>query len=395
MISIATLTVSQLNFQIRTFLEQEIGAICVIGELSNFKKHSSGHMYFILKDDTAQIRCVYFRNYHNPQNQQFSDGQQVIAIGLVSLYESRGDYQLIVQELNNYGTGELSRQFELLKKKLENQGLFAANRKRHLPKYPSCIGVITSATGAALQDILTTLARRYPIAEVVIYASDVQGKQAVPQLISAISRANNDMRSTVIILARGGGSIEDLWAFNSEQLALTIYNSKIPIITGIGHKTDSTIADFVADMSAATPTAAAEMASPNKIELYALLSSYIIRLKLAINRIVLHINTRIAYLITKIATPAAVINRYWQRLDFLQQQLQYNIARKIMATKQDLAALTITLQAINPLATLERGYAIASHNGKILYNDTQVTNGDTIDIQLASGSLYCNVLTKR
>ncbi|WED43883.1 exodeoxyribonuclease VII large subunit [Legionella cardiaca] len=434
-----TLSVSQLNRQIRSFLENEIGELLVLGELSNLSKPSSGHFYFTLKDHLAQLRCVYFRNHHDANSKHFKDGQQVLAKGKLSLYEARGDYQLIVHSLSDAGLGELYRQFEELKAKLQSLGLFAAERKKNIPRFSSVIGIVTSASGAALHDILTTLARRYPLASVKIYASEVQGKDAAQQLIKAIKKANQDNLADVLILARGGGSIEDLWAFNNEQLALAISKSTIPIVTGIGHETDFTIADFVADLRAATPTAAAEAVTPNQIELLASLQTLKQRAISSIGRLTQHKQLLLSNRMGKILSPQQLIAKYWQTIDFLERQLyqamhsllnqqknrlhllltklhannprtllqqsqnrvlsleQYLthlITAKLNRLKQTFMTRLATLHAVSPLATLERGYAIATFNEKVIFNVQQVNRGDMINIRLAQGHLNCEIINK-
>ncbi|WP_028374055.1 exodeoxyribonuclease VII large subunit [Legionella lansingensis] len=430
------LSISQLNRQIRLWLENEIGEVTVVGELSNLTKPNSGHFYFTLKDPGAQLRCVYFRNHHSLNSKHFKDGQQVLATGRLSVYEARGDYQLIVYSLTEAGLGELYRQFEELKAKLQVQGLFDSNRKKIIPRFPSVIGVITSPTGAALHDILTTLARRYPLARVKIYTSEVQGKDAAQQLIKALSKANEDKDAEVLILARGGGSIEDLWAFNNEQLALAISQSSIPIVSGIGHETDFTIADFVADLRAATPTAAAEAVTPNRIDLAASLKDLEQRALSSITRYTQHKQLLLSNRIAKILSPQQLIARHWQTLDFLErqlyqcmqsllyqkkntlhlfitklqgknpkallqhseikirgieQQLIQHIKNKLSELKQTFTTRLATLHAVSPLATLERGYAIATINNNIIFSSTQVEKGNIINVRLAQGRLDCEV----
>ncbi|KTD07106.1 exodeoxyribonuclease VII large subunit [Legionella jamestowniensis] len=431
------LTVSQLNRQIRFWLENDVGEVAVLGELSNLSKPNSGHFYFTLKDASAQLRCVYFRNYHSLESRHFKDGQQVLAQGKLSLYEARGDYQLIVHSLSDAGLGELYRQFEALKAKLQSQGLFDAGRKKEVPRFPSIIGVITSSTGAALQDILTTLARRYPLATVKVYASEVQGKEASKQLIRAIDKANHDNQVDVLILARGGGSIEDLWAFNNEQLALAISNSQIPIVTGIGHETDFTIADFVADLRAATPTAAAEAVTPNQLELITALQLLERRAISLMGQFTQHKQLLLSSKMAKILSPQQLIAKHWQAIDFLERQLYQSMQHLLKKNKNKLALLfaklqinspqvvlrqlqnqlfsleqqltnlmrarlaglkqifsakLATLHAVSPLATLDRGYAIATVDKKIIYDSSQVNPGDLIDVRLAHGSLNCEII---
>lgn len=435
--SITILTVTQLNRHVRAYLEHEMGEVCVAGEISNLSKPASGHFYFTLKDAAAQVRCVYFRNRHTSAlGQAVQNGQQVVARGKLSLYEARGDYQLIVEQLDEAGQGDLYRQFELLKSKLAALGLFDVGRKKTLPRIPDCVGVITSATGAALHDILTTLGRRFPLIPVIVYPSDVQGKQAAPQLISALKRANDDKRCDVLILARGGGSIEDLWAFNDEHLALAISNSSIPIVSGIGHETDFTIADFVADLRAATPTAAAESVVPDCLDLLARIQIIQQSLSSAISRFIKHQQLLLRHEVEKIASPGRLINTHWQTLDYLDTHL-HRVQRQLLAkqqyrlrmamirldakhlrgfllqaqahverlkkrlthtmdlkftqSKQHFMQQLATLNAVSPLATLDRGYAIATYHQSVLIDSQQVSAGDCIQVRLAKGELMCEV----
>ena len=434
------LTVTQLNRHVRSWLEHEMGMVNVEGELSNLTKPASGHYYFTLKDPGAQIRCVYFRNRQNDVDAKtLQNGQQVILKGILSLYEARGDYQLIVEELSNSGEGDLYRQFELLKIKLGALGLFENARKRPIPAFPLCIGVITSSSGAALHDIQTTLARRYPIASVVVYSSDVQGKQAAPQLIKAIELANSQHRCDVIILAGGGGSIEDLWAFNDELLAHTIAKSVIPIVSGVGHETDFTIADFVADHRAATPTAAAEAVTPNRVDLLNSLDTINRQLFNAMRRYISHQQLLLRHEIQKITSPKQLISSHWQSLDYLRNHLDHAMSQGMTRRREPLFTLITklqkqnptlklgeaklrlqqlehtlfqlmntnihllkqrvniqlaTLQAVSPLATLDRGYAIATFKGNVIHDSQDVGLGDLINIRLKKGRLTSQI-TKR
>lgn len=431
------LTVAQLNRQIRHVLEEDIGEVNVEGEVSTLSKPSSGHTYFTLKDSSAQLRCVFFKNRRTALSDTvLQSGQHIIAKGQLSLYEARGDYQLIVERIESAGLGDLHRQFELLKKKLAALGLFDARRKKALPAYPRVIGVVTSSSGAAYRDILSTLARRYPIAEVVIYPSDVQGRQAPQQLIMALQRANQEGRADVLILARGGGSIEDLWGFNDEGLAYAIAESLIPIVSGVGHETDFTIADFVADFRAATPTAAAEAVSPNQVELLLRITTLETRLLNATRRLVQHQHLLLQHALQKINSPKQLIRSYWQTLDYLKENLLGAAAQRLSQNNQLLQRLTnrllaisperrilqdhqriqilvnqmtnhiqsdyqkhrlrldthmATLHAVSPLATLSRGYAIASYNDEVLLQSRHVPNGATIKVTLAEGGLICKV----
>lgn len=434
------LTVSELNRQIRSWLEHEVGHVRVEGELSNLSKPSSGHFYFTLKDASAQIRCVFFRNRHAGSDFiRLQNGQQVLIFGNLSLYEARGDYQLIVEQIQDAGEGDLFRQFEALKTKLAALGLFDASRKKPIPPFPTNIGIITSASGAALRDILSTLARRYPIANIIIYACEVQGKTAAQQLIQAIQHANHEKRSDVLILARGGGSIEDLWSFNDEQLAYAIGHSALPIVSGVGHETDFTIADFVADLRAATPTAAAEAVTPDRLDLITYLKTIEERLSASVSRMMQHYQLKLKHETNKLSSPKQLIGIYWQNLDHLSLHLQHLldqiiskkrhellrikhhletknpivelhqtllsvrnlenklfqiIIMKLNQSKQQLTALFSTLHAVSPLATLDRGYAIVTCHQKILLDTEHIQQGDVINIRLAKGCLQATVIEK-
>ena len=433
----AILTVSQLNRQVKSYLENELGTIHVEGELSNLSKPVSGHFYFTLKDTHAQIRCVYFKNRHTSAlAYKLCDGQHIVASGRLSLYEARGDYQLIVEQITEAGLGALYQRFEELKNKLAAEGLFDSIKKRPIPVMPRAIGVITSTTGAAIRDILSTLARRFPLADVLIYPSEVQGSSAAQQLIKALKRANSENRCDVLLLARGGGSIEDLWAFNNEQLARDIANSTIPIVSGVGHETDFTIADFVADYRAETPTAAATAVTPDCNELLKLLNHSISRMHEAMYRFLQKYQIKLQHLIEKISSPQKAIASYWQSTDYLERQLiasmdyiikqknhqlhlcinhlnaqnpktqikqtqillqkistqlTHHMQNKINQLKYQLRTQLSTLHAVSPLATLDRGYAIATKNSMVLFSSQQVTIGETINVRLAQGNLTCEV----
>lgn len=440
-IQIPILTVSQLNRQVKSYLENELGMVHVEGEISNLSKPASGHFYFTLKDSAAQIRCVFFKNRHSGSVAgKLGDGQHIVASGKLSLYEARGDYQLIVEQITEAGLGALYQRFEELKNKLAAEGLFYSGNKKPLPSMPQTIGVITSTTGAAIRDILSTLARRFPLAQIFIYPSEVQGAGAAQQLINALQRANTDKRCEVLILARGGGSIEDLWAFNDEQLARQIARSSIPIVSGVGHETDFTIADFVADYRAETPTAAATAVTPDCLELLKLLNHALLRLHEAMQRHMQKSHIKLQHLMDKISSPQKAIASHWQTTDFLERQLIANIMliikhkkhqlhlcshqlnaqnpkihiqqtrillqqistqlmqqmqNKVNHLNYQLRAQLATLHAVSPLATLDRGYAIATQRNKVLFSSEQVHLGDIIEVRLAQGELTCEVTQTR
>ncbi len=387
-------SISELNRYVKTWLEQGIGDVLVQGEISNLTKPSSGHWYFTLKDQHAQVRCVFFRQKHLRAHHGMENGQQVIAQGRLSLYEARGDYQLIVETLSEAGLGDLHQQFEQLKQKLFAAGLFDAARKQSLPRFPQRIGVITSPSGAAIRDILTTLSRRYPLAAVRIYPSDVQGKLAAPQLIAAIAQANQDQGCEVLILARGGGSLEDLWAFNDEALAHAIAGSRIPIVTGIGHEIDVTIADLVADLRAPTPTAAAEMVAPIQDELFASIRALEGRMLYAVRRMLQQQTLRCQHQWQRLISPRHMIATYWQTLDHREYQLRHRMSQIMQTQGQALQGLSGRLNTVSPLATLARGYAVVTCDQKLIYSVDNVDLGAQVIIRLTDGSLSCELRAK-
>jgi exodeoxyribonuclease VII large subunit len=387
------LTVSQLNRRVRHWLEHEIGPICVQGEVSNLSKPASGHCYFSLKDASAQLRCVFFKNRHRANsNVLLEHGKQLVLRGTLSVYEARGDYQLIVESLEAAGLGDLAQQFEALKAKLLAKGLFDASQKKTWPTYPNTIGLITSPTGAAIRDMLSTLERRFPLANILIYPSEVQGAQAAPQLIQAIEHANRDPRCDVLLLARGGGSLEDLWAFNDENLAYAIADSKLPIISGVGHETDTTIADFVADHRAATPTAAAEAATPSQEHLKEHCLRLNQRLALAITRLIKQQTERLKHISERLRSPEHALQSHAQTLDYLTRQLHGVMQTRLTEKKYALKQHAYALHALSPLATLQRGYAVASTHGNVIRNPKDAPIGTSLALQLAEGTLTCEVI---
>lgn len=387
-------SVSELNRQVKACLEQGLGMVSVQGEISNLTKPSSGHWYFSLKDPHAQVRCVFFRHKHLRMHAQIENGAQVLVRGCLSLYEARGDYQLIIDTLNEAGLGDLHQQFEQLKQKLFAAGLFDARRKKSIPRFPRHIGVITSPTGAAIRDIMITLKRRYPLAGVHVYPSDVQGKAAAPQLAAAVQLANQAAMCEVLILARGGGSLEDLWAFNDEALAYVIAESRIPIVTGIGHEIDVTIADLVADLRAATPTAAAEMVTPVQDEIWMSIQALILRMQQAMQQILQQQYVRYTHQRQRLASPRQMIATYWQTLDHREYQLQQIIVHMLQIRRHTLHNIQGRLHAVSPLATLERGYAVVTYSGKLLTSAQHIPVGAQFNVRLAQGQLRCQLLSK-
>ena len=434
------ITVTQLNRETSQVLAEHFLSVLVEGELSNLSAPASGHLYFSLKDANAQVRCAMFRTQQRRLGFKPENGKQVIVKAQVSLYEPRGDYQLIVEHIEEAGDGALRRAFDALKQKLSDQGLFDAAHKQSLPILPAAIGVITSPTGAAIRDILTVLQRRFAAIPVIVYPVAVQGDNAKHEIARAIATANSLKQCDVIILGRGGGSLEDLWAFNEELVAKAIYDSVIPIISAVGHETDFTIADFVADLRAATPSAAAEHASPDQqqwlsrfIQLEARLqqqwqrklnqkqqnldwlnqrlqqqhpgqqlarntrrlAELETRLKLSMNTSLRH---KVANVEAKTAqlwqyNPAVIINSHKQQQNYLRRRLLSATAQKLEQFKQRLLNASQTLHAVSPLATLNRGYAmvIEPATGAIIRSTKQLKVGDNDQTRLGQGRFISQI----
>lgn len=434
------ITVTQLNRQTSQLLAEHFLSVLVEGELSNTMQPSSGHIYFTLKDANAQVRCAMFRTQQRRLTFKPENGKQVIVKAQVSLYEPRGDYQLIVEHMEEAGDGALRRAFDALKLKLFEQGLFDVVHKKSLPTLPRAIGVITSPSGAAVRDILTVLQRRFAAIPVIIYPVAVQGDNAKYEIAKAIATANRHKQCDVIILGRGGGSLEDLWAFNEELVARAVYDSEIPIISAVGHETDFTIADFVADLRAATPSAAAEHASPDQqqwlsrfMHLESRLQQQLQRKlnqkqqsldwfsqrlqqqhpgqKLARNvrrmdeleaRLKLAIHTKLRHMAGSVEAktaqlwqhnPAITINSHKQRQAYLSQRLIAATVRKLEQLNQRLLSASQTLHAVSPLATLNRGYAMAIEmsSGKIIRSTEQLKLGDMFRTRLAQGQFISQI----
>lgn len=385
-------TVSQLNTQARELLMTSFPRVWVEGELSNVSKPSSGHWYFTLKDGGAQIRCAMFRTKNLGVNFSPKDGQQILVQAQVSLYAPRGDYQLVVSHMEEAGVGKLQREFEKLKTELAKRGWFDEAHKKPLPGLPKKVGVITSPTGAAIRDILSVAKRRFPGIPVHIYPCSVQGEQATAQIVSAIEHANQDNTCDVIILSRGGGSLEDLWCFNEERVAKAIFDSELPIVSGVGHEIDFTIADFVADLRAPTPSAAAETVFPDHSEFQQRFEHKLQRLVLNFKKHLHSWQQHVLHLRKALRHPKERLQDAQQQLDSLEKQLwqqwQHHFERKQLAFK----ALGQRLHLVSPLATLDRGYAIVSnHAGKVVKSISQVTTGENIRIKISDGELSCEV----
>ncbi|MEW5768629.1 MAG: exodeoxyribonuclease VII large subunit [bacterium] len=388
-------TVSEITARIKRSLEENFPCLWVKGEISNLAKPHSGHLYFTLKDERAQLRAVMFKGRQFGLRMVPKDGMKVLAYGGLTVYEPRGDYQLLVEHLEEIGVGALYLAFEELKKRLAKEGLFDEAQKKPLPRFPGRIGVITSPTGAAIRDILNVLRRRFEGLEVFIYPVLVQGEEAPPQIVEAISQMNQWGKVDVIILARGGGSIEDLWAFNDERVARAVYASKIPIISGIGHEIDFTIADLVADLRAPTPSAAAELVVASKDELKNLMASLSRRLKTGINGLIRESEARLSRCLSSpvLTRPYDRINQYQQRLDDLERYLTTFSRHQLDVSQNSLKSLEDRLDTLSPMAALDRGYSITFKlpGQEVVRDPAQVEVGGKIGVRVRYGYLEAEV----
>ena len=432
-------SVSELNSAVSRLLEQEFAWIWVEGEISNLATPASGHIYFTLKDAGAQVRCAMFRGRNRDLSFRPENGSQVVVRCKVSLYEVRGDYQLIVDRMEEAGAGALQRKFEQLKHKLAAEGLFSEDSKQAVPQIPACIGVITSRSGAAIRDVLSVIARRFPSVPVRLFPVTVQGEESAPSICHALELAGQHAACDVLLLVRGGGSLEDLWSFNEESVARAIYDCPIPVVSGVGHEVDVTIADFVADLRAATPTAAAEAVTPDQQAWMQTLDGYQSRLQqLAMDRIA-RSGERLSWLRTRLTqqhpltilqrlgqqiadidkrmritmeykmhatsdriqqlqmqllshSPVVQIRNYRSELERLQQQAQFRIESVLQQQQSRLSNLASTLNAISPLQTLGRGYSITvDADGQTISNAASVSADELIKTRLHKGQLISRI----
>ncbi len=390
------ITISQLNSYIKDKLESDfvLSNIWLKGEISNFKHHSSGHMYFTLKDKTSQLKCVMFRS--RAQNLQFmpTNGMAVISRGYVTVFERDGQYQLYVEEMQPDGVGALYTAFLQLKERLEAEGLFAPEIKKPLPRFPHRVGVVTSPTGAAVRDIITVIQRRYPQTHIIIIPVKVQGDEAPAEIEAAIRTANDFKNLDVLIVGRGGGSIEELWAFNTEKVARSIFESRIPIVSAVGHETDFTIADFVADRRAPTPSAAAELVVPDAGELQKLIDSLSQRTVTAVKSRITTQKEKLARLTESnvLRRPKDEMYKRMMELDYLTRTMRQNIKVQINNMKSNLTLNTSRLDNLSPLATLNRGYAITlDSGGNVIKSASNLKPGDDIELILLDGTVECSV----
>ncbi|MDY0971728.1 exodeoxyribonuclease VII large subunit [Siccibacter turicensis] len=426
-------TVSRLNQTVRLLLEQEMGQVWISGEISNFTQPASGHWYFTLKDDTAQVRCAMFRNSNRRVTFRPQHGQQVLVRANITLYEPRGDYQIIVESMQPAGEGLLQQKYEQLKQRLADEGLFAQHLKQPLPSPARQVGVITSKTGAALHDILHVLQRRDPSLPVVIYPTAVQGDDAPVQIVRAIERANRRNECDVLIVGRGGGSLEDLWSFNDERVARAIFASRIPVVSAVGHETDVTIADFVADLRAPTPSAAAEVVSRNQQELLRQVQAARQRLEMAMDYLLANRTQRHTRLQHRLQQqhpqlrlarqqntlirlrqrmgaaidnqlrrasqreqravqrlnqqhPQGRLHRAQNRFQQLEYRLTQTITTRLSGTRERFGSALTHLEAVSPLATLARGYSVTTApDGAVLKQTRQTKVGEVLTTRLQDG----------
>ena len=393
-------SVSQVNLFIKNLLDEtpQLSGLLVRGELSNYKVYPSGHHYFTLKDSEGAMRCVMFRGAASKLRFRPENGMQVIVSGRVGVYPRDGAYQFYCTSLSADGIGDLYVAFEQLKEKLSREGLFDPAHKRPLPAYPQRIAIVTSGAGAAVHDMIRILRRRYPIAKVLLLPVRVQGAEAPPEIVGAIRYANRWKLADVLITGRGGGSIEDLWAFNDERVARAIYNSEIPVISAVGHEPDVTIADFVADRRASTPSNAAEIAVPDMAELLRALQSAGMRMTQAELNLLGKQNERLDALREKrvLTDPLAFVQDRRMQLDFAQQRLAAAAQSCLGREEQRFARNAAALDAMSPLKVLGRGYAMAqAADGSVLRSARQVQTGDRIEVRLGEGTLGCRVEEKK
>lgn len=407
------ITVTQLNKYIKNLLETDINLsqVSVKGEISNFKLHSSGHCYMTIKDETAQIRAVMFKTYASALKFTPENGMKITATGKISVYERDGQYQMYIFAMQPDGLGDLHVEYEKLKAKLTAEGIFDPAHKKPIPKIPKAIGVVTSPTGAAIRDIINVATRRYPLAEIIVCPVLVQGENSAKQIANAIEYMNREKIADVLIVGRGGGSIEDLWSFNEEVVAYAIYNSEIPIISAVGHETDFTIADFAADLRAPTPSAAAELAVPSVLELKANISTYLNRLLMVTKQTIdlkrsivagFSLKSPIDYInqnrlrtdnamqkISNIVTESVIRSR--NKTDVYSQKIN-NVAENMFSEKSKQLTVNVAkLDALSPLKVMTRGYSVALSKDNILKSVDNVCKGDEIKVKLADGTLDCMV----
>lgn len=396
MIERQALTVTQVNLYIKQVIARDdiLNNVLVKGELSNFKAHSSGHMYMSLKDETGVMRAVMFRSAAAKLNFRPQNGMKVLARGRIGVYERDGQYQLYIEHMEQEGIGDLHVAFEKLKQKLDAEGLFSPKYKKTLPKYPGRIGVVTAPTGAAIRDIMNILSRRFSYSDILLYPVLVQGENSAQSIVEAINYFNDTDSADVLIVGRGGGSIEDLWSFNEEIVARAIFASHIPIVSAVGHEIDFTISDFVADLRAPTPSAAAELVVPSQVELREKFNNVYSRMYTCANRIVERSRMRVKMLSenTVLKNPMVKVEDNRIYLDSLYKNFENAFQGILNEKKQSLALNASKLDALSPLSSLQRGFSVTKDTaGKVVKSVGQISDGDEITVLVSDGSLLADV----
>ena len=396
---IKPITVEELNKYIKTKIDGDefLNNVYVKGEISNFKLHYTGHMYFTLKDEKSLIKCIMFKSYTGYLNFMPKDGMKVCVLGSVSVFERDGVYQIYVKAMKQDGIGSLYEAYEKMKAKLEQEGLFDESHKKKIPMFPKTIGVLTSSTGAVIRDIINVSTRRNPDVRIRLIPVPVQGPGAEKEIVAGIKKMNEEKLADVLIIGRGGGSLEDLWPFNEEVLARAIYESEIPIISAVGHETDFTIADFVADLRAPTPSAAAELAVPNIADIKYTINVYNNRLKTALKRKIQLMQMRYEKCMTRrvFKEPLQKINENYITLDNLVKSLNTSITNKLNKSKMLFSEKASKLDALSPMKTIARGYSITEKDGKIIKKSSDLNIGDNISIKYIDGIVDANVIEKK
>ncbi len=390
------ISVTELNKYIKDKVDKDefLNNVLVKGEISNYKHHYTGHLYFTLKDENSLIKCIMFKGYAANLKFEPKDGMKVTIFGTVSVFERDGVYQIYVKAMQEDGIGNLYKAYEEMKAKLEKEGLFDASHKKRIPLMPKCIGVLTSNTGAVIRDIINVSTRRNPNVYIKLLPVPVQGPGAAEKIVDAIKLMNEKKLADVIIVARGGGSLEDLWPFNEEIVARAIYNSELPIISAVGHETDFTIADFVADLRAPTPSAAAELAVPNIIDIKLKLDGYNNRYKLALKKKVEFMKLRYEKCMNSrvFKEPLQKINEQYILIDMKVKSIQNAISNIYNTKRTNMVKNISKLDALSPLKTLTRGYSIIKNNGKVIKSVNQLQKDDEIDIRLLDGNAKAKVI---
>ncbi len=390
------ISVTDLNYYIKNKIadDEYLNNVLIKGEISNFKHHYTGHMYFTLKDDTSLIKCIMFKSYTTNLKFVPKDGMSVLAFGTVSVFERDGVYQLYCKGMQEEGMGSLYTAYEQLKEKLDKEGLFREEYKQKLPIMPKIIGVLTSNTGSVIKDIINVSTRRNPNVYIRLYPVPVQGEGAGTKIAEAIKIMNDKKLADVLILARGGGSLEDLWPFNEEIVARAIYNSKIPIVSAVGHETDFSISDFVADLRAPTPSAAAEIVVPNIVNIKQNLDTYNIRLKNALKKKVEIMKMRYEKCMkSRIYTdPLKIVNDNYLKLDIITKSIINSMNKKMQLSKTEAIKNFSKLDALSPLKTLSRGYSIVEKDTKIVKDAQELQKDDIVKIRLSNGNKEAKIL---